>query len=393
MNYVDNIVKEKYEKFSNIDYKIEKELKVDVILNGFVLPVKKYYNPHKTLCGTGGVVDSRYNYVQSSAMLGHNMADRLCESYDFNRKNVEYINESVIYINHFIHHWGHYLLDVINRLWYILDKDVNKLKFVYIVRENDGDYIRGNYLELLELLGIKKENLIRINKVTQFKEVIVPEASLYPGKYFTKEYKMIFDRIIENVNIGQIDLKSNIYCSRSQLKKAKRTEIGEEELEKIFNQNGFESVYMEKMTVREQIKVINNAKTIVAISGTIPHNLLFARNAPHVIILNKTYKLNLHQFIINQISNAKVDFIDTNISPMPIQYGKGPFIMKVTDNLKQFCVQNNLKLYCEVDYRVTVQEKIWYYYKYLIANRGRIVKDKEISFKEIRSIYKHKVSE
>lgn len=389
MNYVNTFLKDEYKKYTNINYKIEKNLNVDNIYNGYVLPVKKYYNPNKTLCGTGGVSDSQGNYVKSSAMLGYNMSDRLYGGYNFNKKNVEFINESVVYINHFIHHWGHYLIDVINRLWYILDKNIKNLKFVYIVREKDSDCIKGNYLELLELLGIKKENLIQINKVTQFKEIIVPEASLYPGKYFTDEYKKIFDKIIENSKIGKIEPKNNIYCSRSQLSKARKKEIGEEKLEKIFKKNNFEIVYMEKMTVREQINVINNAKKIVAVSGTIPHNILFARNNPHVIILNKTYKLNLHQFLINQIVNAKVDFVDTYISPMPIQYGIGPFIMKVTENFKKFCMENRLILDCNIVYKLTIKEKIWYYLSYLILNRGKIVKDEELSFKKIRRNYKY----
>lgn len=389
MNYVDSIVKEKYEKYINTDFKKDKNLSVKVIENGFVLPVNKYYNPNKTLCGTGGVVDSNYNYIENSAMLAYNMSNRLYGSYKFNKKKVEYIDESVIYINHFIHQWGHYLLDVINRLWYILDKNTENLKFVYTVRTNHEDCIKENYLEILELLGIKKENLIRVNKVTQFKKIIIPEASLYPGKYFTIEYKKIFDRIIDNANVTINYPKKNIYCSRSKFKKAQKKEIGEEKLESIFNENGFESVYFENMDVREQINIINNSNIIVAVSGTIPHNILFARNNPKVVILNKTYKLNLHQFLINQVSNVNADFIDVNISPMPVLYGMGPFIMKVTNNLKEFCIKNKLKLNTDVNHRVTIKEKIWYYSKYLIYNRGRIVREEDISLKEIREFYKN----
>lgn len=389
MNYVDDLVKEKYEKFCNSNFLREKELKVDSVFEGYILPVNKYYNPNKSLCGTGGVVDSKYNYVESSAMLGYNMSNRLYGKYEFKKENIEYIDESVIYINFFIHHWGHFLIDVINRLWYILDKDVSNLKFAYIVRSNNDDIINNNYLELLELLGIKKENLYKINKVTKFREIIIPEASIYPGKYYTREYKKIFDRIVNNVELHDINPIKKVYCSRSQFQKSYDKEIGETKIEEIFNNNGFESIYMEKMTVREQIETINSSQVVVSISGTIPHNILFLRNPTKFIILNKTYKLNLHQFIINQIVDADVDFVDVNVSPLPVEYGRGPFIIKINKNIQSFFYDNNMTLNQIVSSKLSLKEIIWYYWRYLINNRLKIVKDKDYTYKEIRNNYKN----
>lgn len=388
MNYVDDIVYNDYEKLTNKNYEFKKELKVRIIENGYILPVKKYYNPYKSLCGTGGILNEKMEYVEESAMLGYNMQNRLYGGYKINNI-VEYINEEVIYINHFIHQWGHFLIDVINRLWYILDKDIGNLKFAYIVRENDNDEITGNYLELLNLLGIKKENLIRINRPTRVKKIIIPEASIYPGKYYTQGYKLIFDKIVENINIDENEKnKRKIYCSRKNYKKAFTKEIGEEKIERIFNDNGFDSVYFEQLSVIEQIKLINASKVIVAVSGTLPHNLVFARNNPHVIILNKTYKLNLHQFLINQLSNINVDFVDINVSPMPVEYGIGPFIIKITDHLLKFCEDNKYICNYQSNIKLSIKEKFWFYINYFVKNKFKIVKDKNISFKEIRNYYK-----
>ena len=113
MNYLDDIVKENYEKFSNINYESNKELHSKKYMNAFILPVKKHYNPYHTLWGTGGVLNENKEYIEESAQLGHNMSNRLYGKYKNNEKSIIVSNEKVIYLNFFFHHWGHYLLDVI----------------------------------------------------------------------------------------------------------------------------------------------------------------------------------------------------------------------------------------------------------------------------------------
>lgn len=275
------------------------------------------------------------------------------------------------------------------RLWYVLKNDISNYKIAYTCRLGKDDSIKGNYLELLNLLGIDESKLLRVNQVTQFEEVIIPETSIYPGKYFTKEYKELFDRIIENSKVDFFSAKK-IYCSRAMVKHRLKREIGEEKLEQVFNNNGYQSVYLEKMTLNEQISLLNTAKEIVCVSGTLPHNLLFVRNNAKVTILNKTYKLNMHQFLINQICNLDVSFVDVNLSPTPVLYGMGPFIMMITDCFKAYCKDNNLKCDFPVNYHIGFKIKMWYYITYLISYRGKIIKEYEIDSKKIRELYKRR---
>lgn len=385
MNFVEKQHMQSYNERTRKDYFLNKKLKTIVVKNAFVLPVKKHKG---SLCGVGGIANEDKEYVSESQMDGFNMQKRLYGIYKIDTKNIEFVDEKVVYINFFIHHWGHYLIDVINRLWFVLDKDISNYKFIYIVRKNSDDTISGNYLELLNLLGIKKEQLIVVNKVTQFREVIIPEASICPGKYFTQEYRNIFLKIILNSRYKKWNKKQKIICSRSKFLSAGKKEIGGELVEKVFTDNGYKPVYFEKMTVKQQIEVLNNSSEIVAISGTLPHNILFLENSVHVTILNKTYRNNLHQFLINQISPAKVDFVDVNISPMPVLYGYGPFIMCITQPLKKYCEYYNLKLNQSVNYNITFSQKIWYAFLYILSYHFKIPKDNSYKFSEIRKCYK-----
>lgn len=391
MDYLDDIVKENYNKFSNVNYELEKELKVEKFNNAYILPANQECNHYNTLWGTGGVLDDNKNYIEISAQFAHNMANRLYGKYDFNEEDVLISDEKVIYFNHFNPHWGHYLIDIIGRLWYFLDKDIQDYKIAYSCKKGENYPIKGNYLELLNLIGINESQLIMVNEVTKFKEVIIPESSIFPGKYYTKEYKKIFDKIVDNCNVT-FSKDNKIYCSRSQFKVANRKEVGEEKIEKVFNDNGYQSVYFEKMGVKEQIDIINSAKEIVCVSGTLPHNILFARNNPKLIILNKTYLLNMHQFLVNQVINIDVTFVDIHISIKPVLYGLGPFIMTITDNFKNYCKDNNLKCVESVNYNIGIKTKIWYYMRYLISYRGKSI-ESEIDVKILKKVYQQKVNE
>ena len=153
-NYIDNIIKNTYIKEHKKNYLNKKKCKITIVDNGIVLPVRKVNNQDLSQ-GAGGVIDSKLNYIKSSTMLAKNMKDRVNGKYNIDTDNIDYMDETVVYGNAFYKHWGHFLIDIVSRLWYLIDHP--KYKVVFIVEESSDINIDGNYLELLELFGIKKE--------------------------------------------------------------------------------------------------------------------------------------------------------------------------------------------------------------------------------------------
>ena len=176
LKYINEIMKKEYRYNVNKEYYLSKDLIYKKIVEGIVLPYKKKkltlsYN------GKGGVITKNHKYVMESAALAFNgMDDRMCGKYHFTKCNT--INEEVIYFGNFQPQWGHFLVDWIVRVWFVLENDNSDQKIVYIGKE-----IQGNYLEFLKLLGIDEKRLMRIDVPTRFKTIIVPEPSHLPGKY------------------------------------------------------------------------------------------------------------------------------------------------------------------------------------------------------------------
>ena len=400
-NYISDINQDLYYELMSKKYLIKKSLDIIKVKNGIVIPPfnpKKFKNrnPSKALFGSAGVLNDNNEYVEESAQLAYAMKNRIYKVNSYNKQNTDIVHSKVIYMNFFIKQWGHFLIDVIGRLWYALqDKDT---KIVYTCYDNENYKIEGNYLDFLKLLGIDEKRLIRINKPTKFDCVIVPETSIYPGKYYTFEYKNIFDIVVKNANITRVKENKKIYCSRLNYGKNNKKEFGEEIIEENFKKNGYDVVYMEKLSLREQIILLNKSEFIAMTCGSLSHNLLFIRNNVNVFILNKTYRINLHQIIINEIANSINYFIDIYVSPLPILYGYGPFILRPTKEFEKLFKDFNLDL-INNKRNISIFLRIKYYIIYIVSYRKFILRLKkiretpiekyELNYRTIRKYYKN----
>lgn len=376
MNFLEEISKSDYETLENKSYYSDRELSALYVRNAFVLPVKyvedsRYDGP---IFGEGGVLDEKLNYIKNSAQIAANMRNRVSGGYSFDYNKVKTVHSKVIYMNYFIHQWGHFLIDVINRLWFaVVNKD---FPIVYTSNINENDIIAGNYLELLKLLGVDEERLILVNEVTQFDEVIIPDASIIPGDSYTKEYTELFSTIVKNCHL-QKSGKGKIYCSRALLDSKK--ESGEYQIETIYNRNGYVSVNLETMTLKEQISALNQAKEIAMVNGSLAHNLLFVKSNPLVTIINKTYRINLHQFLIDSISQAKIIYVDAYISPMPVLYGRGPFIIRITPEFLSYCQYMGYDISgIRVNTKLSTCEKAMYYLHWVYSYKWYLLKHRKI---------------
>ena len=393
-DYFCPLTKDEWHKVLEKNYLSNKLLKILKIENGTVLPVRQMEGRGGTgpIFGAGGVLDSKGNYVQESAQLAQNMRNRVYGYYYYD--HVEHVDCDVLYLNYFIKQWGHFLIDVVSRLWCI-DKFPESIKIAYTVEENGTTEIDGNYLEFLSLLGIDNNRLIRVDKVTSFRTIIVPECSILPGGYYTVEYRTIFSKIIDNELGGKTncDKTKRIYCSRGLIGSNKET--GEYLIENTFTNNSFEVVHMENHTLHEQIKILNSAKEIALINGSLAHNLLFIRGDARVYIINKTYRINLHQVVINQISGVNEQYIDAFIAPRQVLYGVGPFIIKITEEFHEFCEDHSFKEIYPVNEHLSLSERFKYSIEWGYKYKWQILKHKpisegglDISKEAIRSYYK-----
>lgn len=341
-----------FNNFANNDYLETKKLNIHNVDNGTILPTIE--DSHK-LWGKGGVLDSNGEFVEESSS-GYLFGGK----YDYDELFVDYYEEEVIFLGPFLKHWGHYICDIISRLWYILDNP-KKYKIAYCGWSfyNGSSYITGNYLELLELLGISSEQLINIQKPTKFKKIIIPDFSFIPGKYYTKEFINILDTIVKNVDITIDNYPENIYFSRLSFSTANDKEKGEERIVELLKEKNYAIISPEKLTFKEQLFYWNHCKNICMISGSISHNLMFSRTKNQIIILNKTDMINNYQIVIDHITKSDITYVDVYKKIFSVLFGLGPFLIYVNKHLKKWL---NIKNYKKG--KLNIKDYIWYLKKY-----------------------------
>ena len=294
-----------------------------------ILPLRKLANDN-LLFGRGGVIDSQGSYLESSGLPsrfgGKYFADKTEER-----------DEKVVYCGLFVKHWGHFLVEVVSRLWYFLEHDDGVSKYVFVIEENTSEEIKGNYLRFFQLLGMENR-LEFINHPVRFREVIIPDLGYARMKYYSEQYKHIFDTVVKNAleNPPAIPQSDKIYFSRGHFQKAMGSEIGHDMLEQYFKANGFTILYPEELTLEEMIGYIRQADVCATPSGTLPHNFLFAQDNKEVIVIERTPLVNEMQVDVDRIEDLELTYIDGHWLIYPGFSGGGPFCYGYTKEFRRF---------------------------------------------------------
>lgn len=295
--------------------------------NATILPLREVPG-EELLFGCAGVVDSAGQYVDLSAIDG-----RVQYAYPF--ENPEYRDETVVYCGYLVHHWGHFLIEAVARLWYCLEADESVDKYVFVLKENEVRDISGNYQEFFRLLKIWDKVEI-INRPITYREVIVPEMGTRVLRYYSPKLLRMFDTIAENAVVDPVWVpKEKIFFTRSSFAQGNGYEFGLEAIDNFFSKNGYAVLAPEKVPLAEVIFYIRSASEIASISGSTPHNMLFARNGQNLIMMERLVMNDDCQLNINLMRQLHVTHVDANFHLYPVDWC-GPYIVGCNDILKRF---------------------------------------------------------
>lgn len=335
--YVDNLFYNDYKFFLEKNYNSAKKPEIHIVENGIVIPfISENENSPK---GTGGVINSLGDYIISSQTSQENLMLPIGE-YDKARL-IHSDEKEVIYLGYFLKQWGHFIVDFMTRLWWLVD-NYNGQKIVYLVK-NSKSLIDGNYAKMLELFGIPRGKLCPLFEPSKFEKIIIPEMAMVRPDYYTDEYLKIFRKIINNIDCSKYSY-DKVYFTRRKLRNAKNSELGEKNIEKFFKRNGYTVLSPERCTVEEQIAIFHSCPNIVSLSGTIPHNIVFGNSKTNLTIINKVQRINTIQIILNQLVGCTTTYINGFVALLPVSPGYGPFWLQLNDNFSAFAIDKNMKM-------------------------------------------------
>lgn len=333
---------------------------VRIVKNGVILPQRN----GRLIWGDGGCLDENGVFAGESSVGG---AFGGSDEYD---AEPDYLDESVIYIPIIPNHWGHFLIDTVSRLYILSDETYYKkdTKILYCFWRFEAGKLTGNYLRFFELLGISERNLTAVKKPVRVREIVIPKAALSYSCLYSRKYMIPVQSIVRNViNSGICDslkVYDKIYFTRTRLASSQNKEIGEKDLEQLFESNGFKIMSPETLSLEEQIYYIHHCRIMTGLSGTIPHNIIFAGGGMQLVILNRTCIPNPPQLLLNRLCReVKVTYVDVYHQATlkhPSDYGSGPFWVEINENVRRFCQDSGMTA-DERRVRGSVKNAIKYY--------------------------------
>lgn len=281
----------------------------------------------------------------------------------YNTDKVESLNKTAIYLGLAHSHWGHFLIDTVQRCWYPLKKGLLLRQYKQLnSKQNynsymDGivipdDYIfvfagfgdgstefKGNCLEFFRLLGLDTNRIVFVNQPTKFKKIVIPDVAVYPGEYIHIVYKELFNVVCRNAmqEAKGIKQEQKIYFSRNHLKNLK--DMGELGIEVIMKKCGFAVLYPEELSLIEQIYYWQTAKEIACVNGTIPHNCVFASQGLSLYVFNKMELMVGYQFTVDAVWGRTPLYIVAYKEPLkryPLTISRGPFWIDITEEVCMF---------------------------------------------------------
>lgn len=175
-----------------------------------------------------------------------------------------FIDAPAVYCGRFFKHFGHFLLESLSRLTHI--RRTPSLLCCYI-KDYRGDMLSWQK-EILSLLGITN-SFFEVTRPTAFAHLAVPQ----PGYIIPTEFSEEHNDFLSCVRPEKVIRGKKTYLSRKNIVKTIQT--NEEDAEKILRDCGWNVIYPEELSVREQLREISSSEVVLGIEGSAFHNIVF----------------------------------------------------------------------------------------------------------------------
>ena len=342
-----------YEQWSNLLTKrflSDRKLGIMQVENGIILPAKYVGKP----ASRGGVFENDMTFVAGLLRNKPPAAGSFGVKGAYEVEEISNSDEEVIFGGVLVGLFGHFVLESLGRMWYILQNRQDKRKIVFLNMAGDQEW----FYPFFDLLDIERERIIILKQPTQYKKVIVPEESIHSWYDYTQEYLLPYDYIRNRVKPSNI---KKLYLTRSKIKLTERNKglylCNEEYFEQFYASKGYTVISPEEFSIEEQISMLAGADELASTMGSLSHLALFCKPGIKFTMLTRVDDDTLYpQCLINEAKDIDWYIVDVSMNLLPLRhrdcgvcllgettYWKQYIMEKYNDILQQESWQNKIK--------------------------------------------------
>lgn len=199
---------------------------------------------------------------------------------------LEPIQGPVIYAGPYHRHFGHFVAESMHRLYAkSFFHHLRGARVAFLGNSKGFNPITPWFVEVLDLCGVDRDDIIIVDKPTRFSELHVPvQGRVLGGKALFETYADIFVPRLGPVDTDEAPL---VYFSRSK-HMFSGSYLGETLVEKVLSEAGFRIVYPEALHASTVVRLIMASRVSLFCEGSAVHNIeLCGRVACKVGIISR----------------------------------------------------------------------------------------------------------
>ncbi len=220
-------------------------------------------------------------------------------------KQLKKISQKFIYASKISSHYGHFLTESIARLWYAF-----KYREYPVVYHGHG--LQKPFVDLFfESAKLDTKRFISFKEPVLLKEVIIPYPSFSIQCEGFEVHKLLAESVAEKLVSKKLKTTSQpLYLSRRYLNQNARLIINESKLEEKLSKSGFAIVSPEKLSLKQQIDLINKHEVIIGAIGSALHSVLFDISSQrNLVCFGSQERIRTTYLIIDAIKSVNSIYI------------------------------------------------------------------------------------
>ena len=284
---------------------------------------KTLYYPNVILYSK--IDDKFYDPLEESTMSLRSV--NKTETLDLNIPTTNTIcDDPVFYYVYNNENYYHFVYDTLPYLisFFKLKQTIKNLKLLVYYSNNNSFY--KFFTEFLNILNINESDLVILNSSTLYKKVYISSSYTYgkdPKQAPHNEIYELYNDIINNVisTNDKSKFPKKFYISRRSWIHNDFSNIGtnyttrrvctnENELVNLLNNNGYEEIFTENLSVIDKILLFNNAESIIGATGGGLVNVLFSKPTCKLITLVSPTFLDVNYRFIYSLNKVNTYYFN-----------------------------------------------------------------------------------
>lgn len=206
-------------------------------------------------------------------------------------------DERFIFLGLFHHHYGHFLLSTLSRLWAI--RDLPSYPILCFSADLAAEFTKPYVRDLLRALGIGADRFVTFAEPTKLGQVVLPcrsfEEQNFAHRTFARMCNRIGDRLVPQA-VPEVGNARPLFLSKKGLRSGIRMIVNESDICEHLEKRGVEIALPEQLSFSEQIALWRGSRPVVSFSGSALHTSVFSPSSTLVSIgydpsLNSSFPL------------------------------------------------------------------------------------------------------